>query len=43
LVHSGGKNEREKGREEENGKAKNECKKGERCAFWYTFRQFKIQ
>jgi hypothetical protein len=28
---------------EENGKAQNKSKKGERCAFQYTFRQFKIE
>jgi hypothetical protein len=32
-----------KEKEEENGKAKNKSKKGERCAFRYTFRQFKIK
>jgi len=33
FVHSGGKVEREKGREEENGKAQKKSKKGEMYAF----------
>jgi hypothetical protein len=33
FVHSGGKVERGKGREEENGKAQKKSKKGESCVF----------
>jgi hypothetical protein len=43
FVRSGGKVERGKGREEENGKTLKKSQKGERCAFQYTFRQFNIK